>query len=214
MEHFIFVRHGESVLNVINRQERTFCGQMETPLTERGRAQAVTAGRLLAAWNGASITTAVSSTLERARETLDLILPELPHAVRRLPDDTGLNERSLGMFDARRASDVFAEHPQYRDDPALNQFDNHFFQKAPGGENLQEVTERAWPVIERLDRTCRGDVLVVSHYTTIRCILGRALGLSERRVQRMRVPNAVPIFVERGGGFRLIEGVELPDDGD
>jgi broad specificity phosphatase PhoE len=106
---------------------------------------------------------------------------------------------------------VFAEHPQYRDDPALNQFDNHFSQKAPGGENLLEVTERAWPVIERLDRDYRGDILVVSHYTTIRCILGRALGLSERMVQRMRVPNAVPIFVQRSGGYRLIEGVELPD---
>jgi broad specificity phosphatase PhoE len=65
-----------------------------------------------------------------------------------------------------------------------------------------------------LDRDYRGDILVVSHYTTIRCILGRALGLSERTVQRMRVPNAVPIFVQRGGGYRLIEGVDLPDEVD
>jgi 2,3-bisphosphoglycerate-dependent phosphoglycerate mutase len=214
MEHFIFVRHGESALNVINRQDRTFCGQMETPLTARGREQAVTAGRLLAAWNGASITTAVSSALDRARETLDLILPELPNDVRRLPDAAGLNERSLGLFDARRASDVFVEHPQYRDDPAMNQFDNHFSQKAPGGENLREVTERAWPVIEQLNHIHRGDILVVSHYTTIRCILGRALGLSERTVQRMRVPNAVPIFVQRGNGYRLVDGIDLPDEVD
>jgi broad specificity phosphatase PhoE len=207
--HFIFVRHGQSVLNVVNRQQRTFCGQAETPLTDLGCEQAVAAGRLLAAAQGTRVTTAVSSALGRARETLDLILRELPYPVPRLPDDAGLNERSLGDFDTRPASDVFAMHPEYRDDPSLNQFDNHFVQKAPGGENLQEVTERAWTVIENLNRSHHGDILVVSHYTTIRCILGRALRLPDQTVYAMRVPNAVPIFVQRGENYRLIAGLDL-----
>ncbi|MCY2986417.1 MAG: phosphoglycerate mutase family protein, partial [Planctomycetota bacterium] len=40
MSHLVFVRHGESVLNVVNRQTRVFCGQIDTPLTEHGREQA------------------------------------------------------------------------------------------------------------------------------------------------------------------------------
>lgn len=50
-----------------------------------------------------------------------------------------------------QADAVYAQYPPYRDDPNLNQFDRHFVQKAPGGENLREVTERAWAFIERLD---------------------------------------------------------------
>ncbi len=211
MSHLVFIRHGESVLNVVNRQLRVFCGQTETPLTERGHEQARNVGKQLAAWQGLTFTTAISSALGRASETLDLLLRELPYVVRRLPDSPRLNERSLGAFDGCRAPDVYAAYPQYRDDPGFNQFDNHFTQKAPGGENLREVTERAWPIIAELDRTYGGDVLVVSHYTTIRCILGRALALSEETVRRLRVPNAVPIVLQRGDHYRLVEGVELPD---
>jgi broad specificity phosphatase PhoE len=211
MAHFVIIRHGESVLNVVNQQGRVFCGQTETPLTERGREQARVAGRQLAAWKDLVITTAISSALERTRQTLDLMLPELPYAVRRLPDSPALNERSLGLFDGCRAADVYAQHPQYRDDPAFNQFDNHFTQKAPGGENLREVTDRAWAVIEELDRSHAGDILIVSHFTTIRCILGRALGLLDETVRRIRVPNTVLIIVQRGSRYRLLQGLELPD---
>ena len=36
MDHFYFVRHGETVWNVENK----ICGATDSPLTERGRAQA------------------------------------------------------------------------------------------------------------------------------------------------------------------------------
>ncbi|MCY2990324.1 MAG: histidine phosphatase family protein [Planctomycetota bacterium] len=66
------------------------------------------------------IQAAISSTLSRCRETLDLILRELPYSVERLADSSALNERSLGDFDGRRAEDVYTEFPQYRDDPNFN----------------------------------------------------------------------------------------------
>ena len=84
MPHFILIRHGESQLNVINRQSRVFCGQVDTPLTERGREQARTAGKVLAAWADLRISAAISSALGRCRESLDLILQELPYPVQRL----------------------------------------------------------------------------------------------------------------------------------
>ncbi len=211
MSHLVFVRHGESVLNVVNRQSRVFCGQTETPLTERGREQARNVGRQLAARKEFTFTTAISSALERASQTLELLLAELPYPVQRMPDSPGLNERSLGSFDGCQAAEVYAAHPQYRDNPEFNQFDNHFIQKAPGGENLREVTERAWPIIEELDRSYAGDILIVSHYTSIRCVLGRALALPEETVRSIRVPNAVPIVLQRGSRYRLVEGVELPN---
>ncbi len=206
MSHLVFVRHGESVLNVVNRQTRVFCGQIETPLTEHGREQARTVGQQLSARGELRIQAAISSMLSRCRETLDSILQELPYSVERLADSAALNERSLGDFDGRRAEDVYTEFPQYRDDPNFNQFDNHFVQKAPGGENLWDVTERAWPVIEELEKSRAGVILVVSHFTTIRCVLGRALRLSDDEVRGLRVTNAAPVVLQQADGYRLVEG--------
>jgi broad specificity phosphatase PhoE len=86
---------------------------------------------------------------------------------------------------------------------------NHFEQHAPEGENLATVTQRAWPIIRELAETEPGDVLIVSHYNTIRCVVGKALGLPKEDVLRMRIPNALPIVLRCSGPCELIEGREI-----
>ena len=195
MSHLILLRHGESQLNVLNRQKRVYCGQYETPLTDFGREQARAAGRQLAERPHLRIERAVSSHHERSRETLQLALAQLLHPVELLPPVAGLNERSLGQFEGLAEEDVFRDHPQYRDHDDFKRFMNCFVQKAPEGENLAEVSVRAWRAVEQLLADCGagvsparaaetaaprgGDLLIVSHYNTIRCILGRALLLRE-----------------------------------
>ena len=136
---------------------------------------------------------------------------KLPYGVERLPDSPALNERSLGRFEGRSAEEVYAESPEYRDDPKFNQFQYNFTQKAPEGENLKEVTDRAWPVVRELEAACTGDILIVSHFTTIRCMVGRALELPEKAILDLRVANAVPVILERGETHRLLEGLSLPE---
>lgn len=195
MKHVILVRHGESQINLLNRTVRVYCGQYETPLTDAGRQQARDAGRWLAARTDLRIEAAVSSELGRARETLDLLLGELGVPLRRLPVVAGLNERSLGAFEGRTEQDVFEEFPEYRDHPRLSRFQSDFIVKAPGGENLAEVTERAWLTLQSLVASVSGDLLVVSHYNTIRCLLGRMLHLSRAEVLELSIPNAEPRVV-------------------
>jgi len=211
MSHLIFIRHGESKLNVANRDGRIFCGQTNTPLTDFGRQQASDVGDVLAARADLQIERAICSALSRCRDTLDLILRKLPNGVERLPESSALNERSLGKFEGRNAEDVYAEFPEYRDDPKFNQFQYNFTQKAPKGENLREVTDRAWPVVRELEAACTGDILIVSHFTTIRCMVGRALELPEKAILDLRVANAVPVILERGETHRLLEGLSLPE---
>jgi len=205
MSHLILLRHGESQLNVLNRQKRVYCGQYETPLTDFGRTQARDAGRQLAQRQHLRIDRAVSSHHERSRETLRLAVEQLEL----LPPVAGLNERSLGRFEGLAEEDVFRDHPQYRDDPDYHRFMNCFVQKAPEGENLAEVSIRAWRAVEQLLDEQAGDLLIVSHYNTIRCILGRALLLSEAAVLGLRIPNAVPIVLKRGERFELLEGMTI-----
>ena len=208
MTHLILLRHGESQLNVLNRQKRVYCGQFETPLTDFGRQQAREAGRQLAARDDLRIASAVSSCLDRSRETLRLVIEQLGYPVELLPPVAGLNERSLGHFENCAEEEVFREFPQYRDDAEFNQFMNHFVQKAPEGENLAEVSIRAWRAVEDLLADRDGDLLIVSHYNTIRCILGQALLREQEAVLRLRIPNAVPIVLRRGP-FELLEGLAL-----
>lgn len=208
MKHLVLVRHGESELNAVNRQRRVFCGQFDTPLTSRGREQAVEAAKHISKREHLQITRAVSSPLQRAHETLLLMLDHLPRPIELLGASRDLLERSLGVFEGRCDEDVYEEFPHFRDDRQFNRFQNHFEQKAVGGENLMEVTKRAWPAIEELMGRGVGDLLVVSHYNTIRCIVGRALRLSETEILGLRIPNAVPIVLRGDGEFALIEGLE------
>jgi broad specificity phosphatase PhoE len=205
MRHLVLVRHGESELNAINRQKRVFCGQFETPLTPRGREQALEAAQRLLELDYLKLQLAISSPLERAKETLQLILSRLSAGIDLLPPSPGLMERSHGVFEGKAEEQAFLEHPAYRDDPNFNCFMDHFHQHAPGGESLAVVTDRVWSVIAGLVESEGGDVVIVSHYNPIRCIVGRALEMPESEILRLRVPNAVPIVLRRNSRFELLE---------
>jgi len=49
----------------------------------------------------------------------------------------------------------------------------------------------------------------LSHYATIRCILGRALGLPEAAIVDLRVPHALPLVLQRANGYRLVDGLQV-----
>lgn len=205
MTHLVLVRHGESELNVVNCQQRVFCGQFDTPLTERGRQQAVEAGQQLAALSYLQLHRAISSPLQRARDTLALILPSLPHDIRILPPSAALSERSLGEFQGRSEAEVFRDYPQYRDDERFNRFLRDWDQKAPGGESLGDVTHRIWPAVNELLATDEDDLLLVSHIQALRCLLGRALSLPFDEWTRLPIPNATPLVLRWDGKFSWVK---------
>jgi broad specificity phosphatase PhoE len=86
---------------------------------------------------------------------------------------------------------------------------NHFDQCAPGGETLAKVTERAWSAVHELAETTTGDLIIVSHYNPIRCVLGRALELTPQQTLRLHIPNAEPIVLGFNGSFQLVDAPDL-----
>jgi 2,3-bisphosphoglycerate-dependent phosphoglycerate mutase len=195
MRRVILVRHGESELNTRQRQESVFCGQLETPLTDFGRRQAVELGDRLAEETRYTIECAVSSSLSRAHETLELILSRLPTQPTKLPAMSAFNERSLGIFEGRREAEVFAEYPEYRDDPSLNRFRADFHQKAPGGESLAEVTVRASQGFRECLNQSSGTLMIVAHCQTIRCLLAEKLNIEMHQALQIKIPHAGPIIL-------------------
>jgi broad specificity phosphatase PhoE len=209
MRHLVFIRHGESQLNAVSRERRTYCGQIETPLTERGRAQARAAGQKLDTLKYVRPRFAISSPLTRAVETLSLVLGELTAEVALRPPAQGLKERSHGRFEGIAEEEVFHDYPHYRDDPNYCHFMNNFEHCAPGGETLQAVSDRAWAAVNEAAAATTGDLVIVSHFNPIRCAIGRALDLPAAEILKLHIPNAEPIVLGFNGSFQLLEAPDL-----
>jgi len=217
MSFVILARHGETEINVLNERRKIYYGRQESPLTEKGRGQARSLGCDMRE-RSISPDLLVSSPLQRTVETARLAMDELLcRPPMRLSE--GLTARSLGMFEGKARDDIEREFPRYVHDPRFNKFDADFFQRAPGGENLSDVTERSWDAVTRARHACDGHVLMVTHATVVRCLMGKALGLPPKDIPRLKIPNAAPVYLQADGdayglAFSFLETVELPGQGE
>jgi broad specificity phosphatase PhoE len=139
-----------------------------------------------------------------------LIRQQLTTAPELLPAMPAFNERSLGLFEGRAKEEVYREFPEYESDPDYCNFRDHYQQKAPGGENLSEVTSRAWPALETVLDLAEPDVLIVAHCQVIRCLIARAISLDANGISSLKIPHAVPILLTQTGthGFSLARNFE------
>src|SRR5215469_2797121 len=98
----ILVRHGETVLNASGR----FSGQLDTPLSARGRRQVALVGQCLAA---TALDAVVASDLRRARATAHAIAARHGLSV---DIDPHLRERSFGTWEGLTFAEVSARNEQ------------------------------------------------------------------------------------------------------
>jgi broad specificity phosphatase PhoE len=97
----LLVRHGETEWN----RERRNQGRLDSPLTERGIAQAHAIGRLIRNLPNASAARIVVSPLGRARRTAEIICEHLDHAPE-LGLDNRLRELSTGSWDGLTYTEI------------------------------------------------------------------------------------------------------------
>ena len=95
------VRHGETEWN----RERRNQGRFDSPLTERGIAQAHAIGRLIATLPNAAAARIAASPLGRARRTAEIIREHLDPAPEVRLDDR-LRELSIGSWDGLTYSEI------------------------------------------------------------------------------------------------------------
>ena len=181
------MRHGESVWNFDNR----FTGGVDVPLTAAGRAEAHRAGRLLRR-HRLSIDLAFSSTLQRAADSLDLVLSALGREDLSPNRSPLLNERNYGRLqgmdkaEAARiygADQVHSWRRSYADGP-------------PGGESLKDVATRLLPYFEAEIAPQLGagkNVLIVAHEHPLRAIIMRLEKLTPAQLVGLELATAVPV---------------------
>lgn len=177
----VLARHGETDDNC---PPYRFQGQRDTPLNDRGRAQARALAEQVAA-RPEPFVALWSSDLARARETAEIVGARAGLAPRL---DARLREGHRGAWEGRLFRDVEREDPEryaaWRRDPAGFRF--------PGGESLAEQQARVLAALadaEAEAEAAGGPALVICHGGCIRTVLchGHARGLAV--FHEWEVPN-------------------------
>jgi probable phosphoglycerate mutase len=176
-KRIFLIRHGQTTYNVEGRLPGHLPG---VALTDEGRRQAHVAAVALAAM---PLTAVVSSPLERARDTADIIARGWNIPVRL---DTRLMDTDVGPWAGQRMDDL------EKHDPAWKQFVRHPTQPPPGVESLAAVMERAGRVIEELrhDPTVGSQVALVAHADVIKLIVAQYLGIQADCAPKIQIDNA------------------------
>jgi broad specificity phosphatase PhoE len=172
-------RHGQTAYNLEGR----FQGQLQVPLDDTGRAQALDLAERAAAHGFRSLW---CSPLLRARETADAVAARLGLEPR---EDARLMETNAGDWTDRSFENVRAKMPERFDafvacDPAF---------AFPGGESFAEQEERVSAALEEIERDSELPALVVCHGMVIRAALYRRSGHQMDGVTRVANGALVPL---------------------
>ena len=191
----LLARHGETVFNVEGRWQ----GQADSPLTERGRAQAVELARALA---DEQITAVYSSDLGRAADTAAEVAFLHQLEVTR---EARLREIDVGEWTGKQRDEINAAFPgglkAWASRPSEYQL--------PNGESIHHAQARALDFLgDRMPTHAGETVVVISHGALCQTILVNAMGGSVDDLWlKERVDNCQISRLEwtEGSGLTLIE---------
>lgn len=215
MHTLVLLRHGESVWNRDNR----FTGWTDVGLSEKGVAEAQTAGRRLRE-AGFGFDLCHTSVLKRAIKTLWLALEELDLMYLPVHNHWRLNERHYGalqglnkaetaqrhgkeqVFQWRRSFNVpppaleltDARHPS--NDPRYAGLDPSLL---PCTESLKDTIARVLPCWDETiapDIDCGRRVLISAHGNSLRALVKHLDAISDEEISRVEIPTGVPLVYE------------------
>ncbi|MFV3073875.1 histidine phosphatase family protein [Niveispirillum fermenti] len=184
----LLVRHGQTRWNVEARCQ----GQMDSDLTEKGRAQADQVGRILrtllaAIPGGRDGVRLVSSPLGRTQETTRIINRHLDLPVTL---DARLAEVSFGDWEGMTRPEIEAANPW------LAAHGPHGWQfHAPNGERFDGVLERLLSFLAVVDRP----TIAISHGMTGRVLRGHYAGQDQATCCALPVPQDRVFRLSRHG---------------
>jgi 2,3-bisphosphoglycerate-dependent phosphoglycerate mutase len=199
----VLVRHGESEWNKLN----LFTGWKDPGLSEKGIAEARSAGRLLKG-DGYSFDVAFTSDLKRAQRTLTLMLEELGQPG--LPTHTSqkLNERDYGDLAGLNKDEARAKWGPEQ----VHIWRRSYDIAPPGGESLKDTAARVlpyyeaeiWPAVK-----AGRNVLVAAHGNSLRALIMRLERLTGEEIVARELATGVPIVYRVSPDGTVLERKDL-----
>ncbi|MBC8101754.1 MAG: 2,3-bisphosphoglycerate-dependent phosphoglycerate mutase [Cytophagales bacterium] len=191
MGRLLLVRHTESVWNSLN----VFTGWVDVSLSERGKGHAFEVGQSLK--GKMQIDKAYTSGLIRAHQTLDQILAGAD--LKNLPvvQDWHLNERFYGNWQGKNKAQTAEKYGE----EAVHAVRRGYAARPPGGESLQDTTER---VLAYFEETIEPELvqgmtlLIAAHGNSLRALVKKLDNLSDEVVPGVEIANGELIIYRRG----------------
>ena len=212
MPTLILVRHGQSQWNLENR----FTGWWDVDLTDKGVAEAMAAGELLAT-KGLLPTVAFTSLQTRAIKTLHLALEACGRLWIPETKDWRLNERHYGGLTGlnkqetrdkhgaeqvhvwRRSFDVPPPAMDAGSDYDLSADPRYAGIDVPQTESLKLTIERVLPYwqSEILPVLASGETVIISaHGNSLRALVKHLSGISDEEITGLEIPTGEPIVYD------------------
>ena len=214
MSTLILLRHGESEWN----EKNLFTGWVDVALTEKGRAEGVRAGHLLAE-AGLLPDVVHTSLLRRAIITSQLALDTADRHWIPVRRSWRLNERHYGALqgkDKKQTLDEYGEEqfmlwrrsfdtppPPLDDSSEFSQISDIRYadlgDAAPRTECLKDVITRLLPYWESAiveDLREHEVVLIAAHGNSLRAIVKHLEGISDADIAELNIPTGQPLVYE------------------
>jgi len=204
MALLVLVRHGESQWNLENR----FTGWIDVPLTDTGRREAARAGGLL---KGTRFDVAYSSVLQRANETLDIILRELAQTDLPVIKDEALNERHYGDLQGLNKAETAEKYGAEQ----VHIWRRSYDVPPPGGESLKDTAARTLPYYDHViaPQIASGkNVLVVAHGNSLRALMKHLEKIGDNDIVELNVPTGMPRLYRFKDDLSLAEAPRYLDE--
>lgn len=196
MALLVLLRHGESQWNLENR----FTGWVDVALTEKGEREAALAGGRL---KGTHFDRAYCSKLQRAAETLRIVLGEIGQLDLEVVRDEALNERHYGDLQGLNKAETARKYG----DKQVHIWRRSYDIAPPNGESLKDTAARAVPYFDRLivpDLKAGKNILVAAHGNSLRALVMHIERLTKEQVLQLNLATGVPLVYEFGSDMSLI----------
>lgn len=203
MALLVLVRHGESQWNLENR----FTGWTDIPLTDKGREEARRAGEKI---RDVHFDQAYTSVLQRATETLDIMLKVIGQVGIPVAYDRALNERHYGDLQGLNKAETAEKFGKAQ----VHLWRRSYDVAPPGGESLKDTAARTLPYFEAYilpDLRAGKNVLVSAHGNSLRSIVMQLDQLSRDEVVDLNLATGVPIVYEFSPDLKLLSKKILDD---
>jgi 2,3-bisphosphoglycerate-dependent phosphoglycerate mutase len=188
MSKLILLRHGQSQWNLENR----FTGWIDIPLTDKGREEALNAGKR---FKDITIDRAYTSALVRAQESLTCALRGAEQADVPSEQDKALNERMYGDLQGLNKEETAQKFGAEQ----VHIWRRSYDVPPPNGESLKDTAARTIPYYEStiLPHLKNGEnVLVVAHGNSLRSIVMQVEHMTPEQILKTEIPTGEPIVYD------------------
>jgi 2,3-bisphosphoglycerate-dependent phosphoglycerate mutase len=230
MHKLVLIRHGESEWNRENR----FTGWKDIDLSEKGKAEAHEAGKLLKA-EGFTFDEAYTSVLKRAIRTLWIVLDEMD--LMWIPETKSwlLNERHYGALQGLNKAETAAQYGDEQvliwrrsfDIPpdALEETDERWLGKDPRyctiepgkfprAECLKDTVDRVLPfyqteIVPKIKAGKR--IIIAAHGNSLRALVKYLDNISDEDIVHRNIPTGIPLVYELDEDLKPTKSFYLGD---